>query len=167
MKLFLANQHRFFGLIRTLVPSPEDAEDVLQETSAAMWQKFDQFELGTNFSAWGLKFARLQSLKHYNKVGRQRLQFSDSLLELLAIDAEAVSAEADDRRAALRQCVQRLPDRQREIIRLRYEADATVNSIAQKLGLTGSTVYKSLNRVHSLLLECIRRTVRSEGAHGH
>ena len=166
MQLFLANQHRFFGLIRTLVPRSQDAEDVLQETSKAMWQKFDQFERGTNFAAWGLAFARIQALKHQSEQKRHPMRFSNDLLDQLADEAERVSDEVDNRRQALRLCLQKLPDRHMEILRLRYESEATVASIGQMLGLTGSAIYKSLSAVHSGLLKCIRRRIKDEVSRG-
>ncbi len=53
MRLLLANQQRIYGLILALVPNWNDADDIMQETSAVMWAKFDDYEAGTDFAAWG------------------------------------------------------------------------------------------------------------------
>ena len=45
--------------LMSLIPSPSDAADVIQETSLVLWEKFDFFEVGTNFYAWSCKIARL------------------------------------------------------------------------------------------------------------
>ena len=54
-RLLLENQKRIWGLVLSLVPRGSDADDVMQETCAVLWRKFDQFEAGTNFGAWALR----------------------------------------------------------------------------------------------------------------
>ena len=41
LRLFLQNQRRLYAYILTLLPNRADADDVLQETSLVMWDKFD------------------------------------------------------------------------------------------------------------------------------
>jgi DNA-directed RNA polymerase specialized sigma24 family protein len=62
MRLFLTNQRRFYGLILSLVTNPTDADDILQEVSVRMWQKYCEFKPGTDFAAWGLRFARFEAM---------------------------------------------------------------------------------------------------------
>ena len=52
MQLFLPTQQGLCGYLRTLVPNPSDAEDVLQAAATVMWQKFDEFQPGTRFDHW-------------------------------------------------------------------------------------------------------------------
>src|SRR3954467_5741619 len=79
MRLFLAHQRRFYGLILSLVPNVTDADDLLQETAALMWQKFAEFRPGTDFAAWGLRFARNLVSNHRKKTRRLagRVNFSE------------------------------------------------------------------------------------------
>ena len=53
MRLFLQSERRILGFILSLVPYVADAEDLLQETCAIMWSKINEFEPGTDFTAWG------------------------------------------------------------------------------------------------------------------
>ena len=72
VSLFFASQTRILSFILSLVPNFNDGEDLLQEVWNIMWRKFDQYERGTDFAAWGKKVAyylimdyrRKQSLKH-------------------------------------------------------------------------------------------------------
>ena len=52
-RLLVANQRRIYGFILTLVHDRSAAEDILQDVSALLWQKYDKFEPGTDFAAWG------------------------------------------------------------------------------------------------------------------
>lgn len=40
--------------VRRLVPMQADADDVMQEISVVLWEKFDSLLEGVDFRAWGL-----------------------------------------------------------------------------------------------------------------
>lgn len=40
------------------------ADDILQETMSVLWNKFDQYVIGTDFLSWALKVAHFQVLCH-------------------------------------------------------------------------------------------------------
>ena len=52
IELFSSNYNRIKSFIFSLVPNTSDADDVMQETSRIIWEKFEEFEVGTNFLAW-------------------------------------------------------------------------------------------------------------------
>ncbi|MCK4629078.1 MAG: hypothetical protein KAT56_08735, partial [Sedimentisphaerales bacterium] len=54
LKLLMANDKRIYAFILTLVPGRIDADDLMQETVTIMWRKFDDFEPGRDFVAWGI-----------------------------------------------------------------------------------------------------------------
>jgi RNA polymerase sigma-70 factor (ECF subfamily) len=49
VQLFAQSSRRIYAYIRTLVPNQADAEDVFQETSKVLWEKFADYEIGTDF----------------------------------------------------------------------------------------------------------------------
>ena len=67
MRLFLQSERRILGFILSLVPNLSDAEDLMQETCSIMWSKIDQFEPGTDFTAWGISIARYRVLTYRRK----------------------------------------------------------------------------------------------------
>ena len=52
---------RVFGFLVRLLRERGDAEDVLQDTVATLWESFDQFVPGSNF-------LRVGSMRHLKKV---------------------------------------------------------------------------------------------------
>jgi RNA polymerase sigma-70 factor (ECF subfamily) len=164
MRLFLANQRRFYGLILSLVTNAADADDLLQEVSARMWQKFADFRPGTDFAAWGLRFARHEALNFLRKRRRAgAVVFNEELVDLLADEVAAATRVADARQEALLECLGKLPERSRGLIELRYEHGATPASIATRLGKSLDSVYKALNRIHALLVDCVEQALAREG----
>lgn len=164
IRLFAANQRRIYGFVAAMVPNADDADDVFQNVSAGLWQKFDRFEPGTNFAAWGLQFARYAVLKYFEtQRRRKRLVFADEVLELVADEATAANKELDRRHEALRSCIERLPDRSRELVRVRYEAGVgTCKEVACRVDRSVEAVYKALSRIHQRLLECVERVLAGE-----
>src|SRR5207249_11545384 len=55
LPLFLQNQRRLYAYILTLLPNRADADDVLQEASLVMWDKFDERAPPSDFTAWGCR----------------------------------------------------------------------------------------------------------------
>jgi RNA polymerase sigma-70 factor (ECF subfamily) len=156
VRLFLQHQRRIYGLILALVPSGPDADDIHQETCAVLWQKFGEFEAGTNFSAWALRIARYQVMAYYTTKRRTKARLSDETLDAV-VDRMAARPEREDARsAALDGCLGDLPQDDRQLIELRYRSGASVEEVARATGRTVVAAYKALNRAHDRLLQCMR-----------
>src|SRR4051812_34190449 len=55
--LLTRHQRQIFSYIYVLVPNRADAEDLLQETSVVVCEKFHEFKEGTDFVAWACQIA--------------------------------------------------------------------------------------------------------------
>src|SRR4051812_3258194 len=87
VELYSSHYRRLQFYVMAMLPTANDASDVLQETSLVLWKKFDSFQSGTNFFAWACKIARLQALKHWQRQDRAAQVFELSVLEKLAAEA--------------------------------------------------------------------------------
>lgn len=164
LRLFAACQRRIHGLVVAMVPHTADAEDVFQTVSTSLWQKFDEFQPGTDFAAWALRFTRYAVLKHYEKLRRRgNLVFDEQLLDTLADDATRAVRQIDRRQEALHGCLKRLPEHARTLLRMRYESGLkSCREVAERLGRSVEGVYKALGRIHEQLLRCIRGALSAE-----
>jgi RNA polymerase sigma-70 factor (ECF subfamily) len=164
VRLLTDSQAALYAYIRTLVPDASLARDALQETNAVLWKKAEEFEPGTNFSAWAYKTARFKALGALRDQRRDRHVFDDSIVERLA-DAAQRRVDGDDRRTlALEACLDSLSDRQREMIVERYTPGGSVTEMANRLGRPAGSISVALNRIRRGLIDCIRR--RMEGFSG-
>jgi RNA polymerase sigma-70 factor (ECF subfamily) len=163
MRLFLRHERRIYGLIFSLVPDWADADDLMQEVSTVIWRKFHEFEPGTNFSAWALKIARFQVLAYRKKQRVNRARLSDVTVEQIADRFCARTPESvDARRQALKRCIDKLNEQDRQLIQLKYNPGSSTESVAEAVGRSVHAVYKALNRVHGQLLDCITSSLRLE-----
>ena len=160
-RLFSRNARRIYGFIMTLVFSHDDAEEVFQNTSVVMWNKFSEFQPGTNFFAWASKVAYYEVLGHMKQRRRSRT-FSDEALELLANEAISLSDEAAARHEALEKCLGRLNVADRELLQERYYFQRAPKQIAASQSRSVDSVYRALSRVHNMLLNCVQRYMARE-----
>ncbi|MDP4582481.1 MAG: sigma-70 family RNA polymerase sigma factor [Verrucomicrobiales bacterium] len=160
-RLLMAERRRILGFIQVLVQDRSAAEDVLQDVSAVLWTKFDQFELGTDFAAWAMCVARLTVLNWRRKQSRLPVALSDETLQLLADEAvAALSVPDEERREVLQACLRRLPEEQRELLRAHYEHGEEVSSIAQTAQRSTRSIYLRLEKIHAALLDCMQHKNR-------
>lgn len=156
-QLLIANRHRIYGFIYSLLQNHEASEDLMQEVSVILWRKFDQFQEGTDFAVWAMSVARYCSLNWRRKQARLPLPLDDVDLIRLADESVAVGCELADRRDDLQHCLGRLPVKLRNIIWWRYQKDIGAQAIAGKLGISIRSVYLFLEKAHGLLLDCVRK----------
>ncbi len=156
-------QDRLYAYILSILGDASAAEDVLQETNLAITRQISRDLSIGSFPAWACGVARFQVLAYRKRARRERLVFNDELVNLLAHEAEQQTGEIGSRRRALRTCLKKLSPQQRSLILSRYEPGATVQGIAAKLERSVGAISQTLYRIRATLLECIRRTVASEG----
>jgi RNA polymerase sigma-70 factor (ECF subfamily) len=162
LELYSSHYPRLQFYVTALLPSANDASDVLQETSMVLWRKFDSFEMGTNFFAWASKIARLQIMKYRERQGRAARLFDTNLLETLAVEAGDEQFIRIMPLQALENCLGKLSDADRSLIQRRYQPGTTVQQLAAEVGRTANSLSKSLGRIRRALLECIHRTLARE-----
>ena len=66
-EFFLNAQPRIYGFLYAMIHNRADVEDLLQETVTSMWENFDKYQDGTDFSAWGIVIAKIYDHFIFNK----------------------------------------------------------------------------------------------------
>lgn len=156
------HEAQLMGFLCAIAPNYQDAEDLLQQTVLTMWQKFDEFEPGTSFVAWGRQIARFKAM---NLLKSRRLTPLDSeVIDLLSVThAEQDSEERLARRRALAGCLEKLPPDDRKLVEVAYGGAQSIKGFATKLGRSAGGVYNSLARIRAALLHCVQATLAKEG----
>jgi RNA polymerase sigma-70 factor (ECF subfamily) len=165
LRLFLQNERRLYAYILTLLPNRADADDVLQEASLVMWDKFDDEHPPADFTAWGCRIAYFKVLDFCKKRQRSRVVFSQAMLERVAETAveQAATLQLDDRREALADCIAKLSPRDRDLLARRFAEGATTQSTAAQDGRSVDAVYKALAKIRQALFDCVTRTLALRG----
>ena len=164
MALMTRHQRQIFSYIYVLVPNRNDAEDLLQETSLLICEKFHEFREGTDFVAWACQIAYWRVRYSRQKFARSKVVFDQEIVDVVAQTAGDMTEELDDRHEALGKCLEKLHPRDRDLLIARYEPGGGVEEAARRSGRTVPTAYKALARLRKLLLDCVSTRLAHEGA---
>ncbi|MEL6106965.1 MAG: sigma-70 family RNA polymerase sigma factor [Planctomycetota bacterium] len=149
------SQHRVFAYLVSLVGNRADAEELFQQTSLTLWQTWDRYDPGQDFLPWACGIARNHVQNHLRKQQRSRVRLEPEVVELLANEGAVRASRDGDRLPALRDCLEKLPKRSRDVI-AKYYGGASVASIAAESSSSANAVYKLLHRTRELLHDCVR-----------
>ncbi len=163
MALFVRYEPTIHSFLTSLLANLDNAEVVMQETSMAMWRKFEQFETGTNFRNWAFQIARFEAMNFRRKRQRDRHLFSDELVQLLADDAAKHAAALEEERRVLAHCVAKLESGDRGVLCGCYREDSTIKEYAESIGRTPNAIQKHVARIRTALSLCVQRTLELEG----
>jgi RNA polymerase sigma-70 factor, ECF subfamily len=128
--------------------NPSEAEDIAQDALLRAWRRRSTLRDGTRRKEWLGTIVR-------NEAFRQRERVRPDPVDT----AESWDGAEDDRiistveRADLHAALNRLSERDRKLIELRYEEDLTQEAIARRLGIPDGTVKVRLHRVRHKLRE--------------
>ena len=160
--LLMRHERQIFGYIYTLLPHRQDAEDVLQETCLTIYDKFGDFTPSTDFVAWAMRIAWWKVREAKLKFARSKVVFSDEVMEALAQTAQEMSDDISPMQHALAGCLQKLNERDRNMILTRYERGSGVERAAMISGRSMQAAYKALMRLKQLLHDCVTDTLMQQ-----
>src|SRR3954447_2351053 len=103
--LITRHQRQVFLYIYVLVLNRSDAEDLLQETSLVICEKFQEFREGSDFVAWACQIAYWRVRYSRQKFARSKVVFDQDILDVVAKTAGSMTDELDDRHEALAHCL--------------------------------------------------------------
>lgn len=163
MPLLMRHEPALRAFARSLLPNWTLVDEVIQEASLTLWQKFDQLEHEDGFLPWAKVIVRFKCLSELSKRGRDKHVFSPAVLELLADEAEAVDPDEQAKAMkALRVCLARFSNSHQELLLAPYSSDGKVKSLAQHSGKSANALYKLLGRLREKLSLCVHQTVARE-----
>lgn len=163
LALHVQNHNRLSAFVHTLVPSWQDAEEIVQDTLVVLWRKFDEFDPGTSFFSWAARVAQYEVLNYRRKNRHREMILADEVLEAIATTALERMDDVDLQRAELEYCIKKLSDRERELLGLRYTNGGNVQTAAAALNRTTGHVQRMLRNIRAGLLRCIHLRLSEQG----
>lgn len=158
LKNFLKCNKLLFGFIVAMVPNHTDAEDILQETAVILWNKFNEYEQGTNFYAWAKQVAKNKVYEYYKS--QKRFNSMDlKFLETIQEANEPMLDTLEQRMTALRGCVRKLDRQDILLIQARFQKNLSLKRLAEQNNQSVHTLYKRLAHVFALLRTCTQKTL--------
>jgi RNA polymerase sigma-70 factor, ECF subfamily len=161
-KLVELHQQPIRIYLARLVRRPEVVDDLAQEVFLTAFRSLGDHTNGRPFLPWLMGIARHRALHYLRSESRRQHREGvnlDSVLTNWRL-AEASSprdpTDLPNELAALRDCLEKLPPRHRDVVREYYFEDHTAAEIGGRLGRTPSGIRMLLLRVRTALAECVQ-----------
>lgn len=117
------------------------AEELMQETMVAVWNKAAQYSPDKgNVSTWIFTIARNQRIDHWRKANRPDFDPNDPAFIPAEIKPADDALDMNDDADRLHRAMQTLPPEQLELLQLSFFEEASHGSISERLGLPLGTV---------------------------
>jgi RNA polymerase sigma-70 factor (ECF subfamily) len=157
-----ASQGALYSFIVSLMGGLEQANDVLQETNLKLCRKAELYDVEQPFLRWAYVFARNEVMSWRTRQARSRLVFNDELVTKVATIFESTDHSAERELAVLEKCVEKLPERQRELVASRYGRGEALQDIAAKLDMPENAAAALFYRLRKALANCMELSLGGE-----
>ena len=158
-ELWLDAQHAIGGYVCVHVQDQSLADDIVQEVARQATANFDQYDPSRPFIAWLIGIARRRIAENYRNRGRKPIVFSSEIVDSITEAYVELEPQVDDRLDALRLCMDKLSDRHRRVIELRYARQLSQDEIAAQVGSNGRAINAMLFRIRTALRECVSKAM--------
>ena len=154
--------NQLFGAALGMTRNRADAEDLVQETYLKAYQKFHQYQPGTNIKAWLYRILTNTYITGYRKAQRSPKRASSDTVEdwqladaashsetgLKSAEVEALEALPSTQ---LRDALDSLSEEHRMVVLMADVEGMSYKEIAEELGVPMGTVMSRLNRARKNL----------------
>ena len=153
-----SNQERIYWVIRKIVLTHEDTDDVLQNTFIKAFRSIENFEGRSTIYVWLHRIAINEAISHKNKNSKQT--------KIIPIDqshAESSSSSGYDAEESdllikkLEAAIEVLPEKQKAVFLLRYYEEMPYEQISEKLSTSVGALKASYHHAVKKIEELITR----------
>ena len=162
LRVHMPHQRSVFAYILAVLPNFHEAEDVYQEVTIALWKNFERYDGSRPYLPWAFGIARRRVASHFRKKVRHEVCLPFDVIAAIALTIEEEEEGLARERAALRECLEKLAVKHREVIRERYEKGLSLKKLAELLDRSVEATNMLLCRIWQKLLECTNRQLAKE-----
>lgn len=167
-QVFLSHHDFVKGVALKYAPWPGLMDDITQQVFLEFMAKESKWDLSNDARPLLATMTRHIAMRQWRERTRQQPDVVQKLadhIHLLAEERESPPRYEDDVRV-LRTCLQKLPQKSRELVELYYYDDVGTPQIAEQIQMKADTVCRALSRVREKLRECIQQSM-NHGGHAH
>ena len=147
--------------VRSLGVEPDWVDDMAQDAFVVVYREMCSYDSERDFGKWLRGIARNLVRNELRKQGRHRRILHEGLSQHLLEFGEKEESQFDvSQISALRDCVEQLPNRSRELVHSRYYEGWNATVLADKFEMKAATIRQTLLRIRRQLYQCINQRVK-------
>ena len=164
VRLFARHELALRNYARLILPDWNAVDDVLQDASITMWECRGRLRDESGFLPWGKVILRNKCFNAIAKIRRDRLVLDRNVLELIALEEDADSENANliVVQHSLEQCMGELTPERRELVLAPYRGAGEVKRLAERSNKTPNSLYKIIGRIRAKLSRCVEVKMKLE-----
>ena len=153
-RLFLPLHPKLFRIAYALVENKADAEDILQDAYYKLWSRREELANVLNPEAFCVTLVKNLCLDYLRSPRANR--HDEDVAEAVTLSTDSSpdkELEMQDKVEHIRHLISRLPENQRQVIRLRGIDDRSMDEIEQITGLNAVNIRVLLSRARKIIRE--------------
>ena len=147
------------------IPEPYLINGIAHEAFIFAFNNIGKFDAGTSFRAWIRAIAHNLIRTELQRFAReQKNQLNYAKHQMLADDLAAAPTSPTQVSPAvdyLKDCIDGLPDKLKQLVKMRYSDEVPVESIAQQLKRTQTNIWQMLFRLRKQLKQCVETKLKA------
>lgn len=151
-------QERLYWVIRNIVESHDDTDDVLQNTFIKAYRNIEKFEARSSLFTWVYRIATNEALTFKKSASRKATEPLPAYGMSIAEPSVTNDNSEDEVLAKLKAALQDLPDRQRQVFCMRYYDELTYDEISKILELSEGALKASYHHAVKKIEQYILQT---------
>ena len=147
------------SFIRALGVETDWVDDVAQEVFVVAYRRREHFDNEKDFGKWLRGIARNLVMNERRKEARHARIMAGPFTDLMLEDQSAESPEDTTETArlveAMNDCIGQLPERSRDLLRKRYDAENDASKLSSLFNMRPDAIRQSLTRIRAWVKRCI------------
>ena len=148
----LYNSYRVPALrfCNSILKDTEESENIIQEVFIKIWNRKETINPELNFTSYLFTIIKNRVFDHLKEVKKNdflKEKYWEKVLEYKAVDSEV----KEERFARIKEAVEELSAKRKEIIKLNYEEGKSYEEIAQQLNISKNTVKNQLVKAKQVI----------------
>lgn len=152
-KRFLSYHPKLFRIALALVNNKDDAEDILQEAYCKLWNKRMELIEINNPEAFSVTLVKNLCLDHLRSARVNRHEEQIEEVNLAYETTPDKELERADEIEQIKELIERLPENQKQVLKLRGLSDCSLEEIEEITGFSAVNVRTLLSRARKIIRE--------------
>ncbi len=162
LRTLMKSRDRIAAAVWIVVRDAQAAEDIFQNVALKAMTGQASFPAAGAVLSWAFITARREGIDWLRHRQHESPALDGEILELLEHEWLSEAAAGDyPPTEALRECLDKMPERSRHLLRLRYFDGYACKEVAKNLDMGLGAIYKRLSRLHQALKECVEQRLRA------
>jgi RNA polymerase sigma-70 factor (ECF subfamily) len=155
LKHLLEARQRLSASAWLIVRDAQAAEDLFQNVALKSVTKRVSFEHEGALLSWATVSIKREAIDWLRKRQPETLGLEPEFLDLITDEWSAHPQPEGGRMAALRECLDAVPEKSRQLLHLRYFEGHSCDEVARQIGANLDAIYQRLSRLHRQLKLCV------------